>query len=146
MNHSLNQKGQRILQKHVGKTKEVLNARGRVGHTSIPISSHPDVQKLAKLAKFGKIAGPGFIVLDGALRTHKVANMYQENNAQWKREAVIQAGGFAAGILAGAGIIFLIGIAPVGIVVGLVAAGVMAIVADRLATNAITAGYERFHQ
>ncbi len=58
------------------------------------------MQKLAKLAKFGKIAGPGFIVLDGALRTHKVANMYQENNAQWKREAVIQAGGFAAGILA----------------------------------------------
>ncbi len=119
---------------------------GGNGHTSIPISSHPDVQKLAKLAKFGKIAGPGFMVLDGALRTHKVANMYQENNAQWKREAVIQAGGFAAGIAAGVFIVFMIGFAPVGIVVGLVAAGAMAIAADRLATNAITAGYERFHQ
>ncbi len=100
------------------------------------------MQKLAKLAKFGKIAGPGFMVLDGALRTHKVANMYQENNAQWKREAVIQAGGFAAGVAAGVFIVFMIGFAPVGIVVGLVAAGVAAIISDRIATGLITKSYD----
>jgi hypothetical protein len=122
MNASLDRKGQQILHKHAVKTKEVLNASGRVVRESIPLSNNIDVQRLAKLAKFGRVAGPGFILLDGYFRYDKVATMYKQNNVNWKREAVIQISGFTAGLLAGAAIVFVIGFAPVGLVVGLVAA------------------------
>ena len=142
MNASLNQRGQHILHKHAGKTKEVLNARGKVGYQSIPVGSQVDVQRLAKLAKFGKVAGPGFMLLDGFFRYDKVATMRQQNNEKWKREAVIQSASFTAGILVGTGIMFLVAISPVGIVAGIVAAGVMAIIADRAATGFINKGYD----
>ena len=142
MSGSLNQRGQHILHKHVSKTKEVLNAKGRVGYEPIPISSQIDVQRLATLAKVGKVAGPGFILLDGYLRYDKVAGMYEQNNASWKREAFIQTGGFAAGIAAGVFIVFVIGFAPVGLVVGIVAAGAAAVIADKAATGLISNTYD----
>jgi len=142
MNDSLNQKGQHILHKHKSKTKQVLSATGRVGYESIPIGSNADVQRLAKLAKFGRVAGPGFIALDGYLRYDKVASMRQQNNPKWKREAVIQTTGFAAGLLAGAAIVFFIGFAPAGLILGLVAAGAAAILADRVSTSIISTGYD----
>jgi F0F1-type ATP synthase assembly protein I len=82
------------------------------------------------------------ILLDGYLRYDKVNNMHKQKNPHWKREAVIQSAGFAGGILAGAGIVFLIGAAPLGLVVGIVAAGVAAVVADKLATGIITNVYD----
>ena len=142
MNHSLNQRGQQILQKYVSKTKQVLTSRGKVGFESIPISNQLDVQRLIQLARFGKVAGPGFILLDGYFRYDKVAAMYKQNHANWKREAVVQSAGFVAGIAAGAGIIFVIGAAPLGLVVGIIAAGAMAIIADKAATGLINKGYE----
>jgi len=144
MNASLNQRGQHILHKHAGKTKEVLNARGKVGYQSIPVGSQVDVQRLAKLAKFGKVAGPGFMLLDGFFRYNKVATMRQQNNEKWKREAVVQGVSFLAGIGAGVAIAFMIGIAPVGLVIGLVAAGVVAVIADKAATKGINTLYDGF--
>jgi hypothetical protein len=144
MNDSLNRRGQQILRRHASKTKKVLTQTGKVGREPIPISDQQDAQRLAKLAKFGKVAGPGFILLDGYLRYDKVSNMYKQNNPQWKRETVIQSASFATGIMAGATIVFLIGAAPLGLVVGIVAAGAAAVVADKLVTGAITKVYDSF--
>jgi hypothetical protein len=138
MSGSLNQRGQHILHKHVSNIKEVLNAKGRVGYEPIPISSQINVQRLATLAKVGKVAGPGFILLDGYLRYDKVAGMYEQNNASWKCEAFIQTGGFAAGVF----IVFVIGFAPVGLVVGIVTAGAAAVIADKTATGLISNTYD----
>jgi len=142
MNDSLNQKGQHILHKHKSKTKQVLNARGRIGYEPIPISSQPDVQRLAKLAKFGRVAGPGFIALDGYLRYDKVSTMRQQNNLKWKREAVIQTVGFAAGIAAGIGIAFIIGFTGPAIIIGIVAAGAAAVIADKIFTGSASLAYD----
>ena len=142
MNVSLNQRGQHILHKHAGKTKEVLNARGRVGYQSIPVGSQADVQKLAKLAKFGKVAGPGFIALDGFFRYDKVATMRQKNNEKWKREAVVQIGGFVGGIAAGTAIAFVVGFSAPGIIIGVIAAGVLAVAADYIATGLLGSTYD----
>lgn len=139
MNKSLNRRGQHILQKHKSKNKQVVTQTGKVGFEPIPINNQADARRLAKLAKFGKVAGPGFMLMDGYFRYDKVATMYNENNSNWKREAAVQSSGFLAGIAAGAAIVFVIGTAPVGLVVGIVAAGGAAVVADKTVTG--MAGY-----
>jgi hypothetical protein len=85
MNETLDRKGQHFLHKHVAKTREVKNLNGRIVRESIPITSHAYVGKLANLAKIGKVAGPGMILLDGFLRYDKVSDMHKANNPQWQR-------------------------------------------------------------
>ena len=136
MNASFNKRGQQILQKHAFKMREVRHPyTGRIVNEAIPVANNNDVRRLTTFAQAGRILGPGFIALDGYLRYDKVNTMYQANHPEWEREAFVQAAGFGAGIVAGALIVLVIGFAPVGLVIGAVAAGVAAIYADRLATH-----------
>jgi hypothetical protein len=74
--------------------------------------------------------GPGFILLDGYIRANSVYHMRKAGNPEWKREAVVQTGAFATGIGAGVLIAFAISLTPVGLAIGLVAAGAAAVGAD----------------
>jgi hypothetical protein len=142
MNTLFNRKGQSILHKHAVKTKMVVNQTGRVVSESIPISSQADVQKLASLAKIGRIAGPGLIVLDGYIRANGVYHAYNANDPTWKRQAVVQSAGFTAGVIAAGAIGFLIALSPLGLVVGLVVGGAAALGVDFFATNIAGRAYD----
>jgi hypothetical protein len=87
---------------------------------------------------------PGFIVLDGHLRANSVYHKRKAGNPEWKREAVVQTGAFAAGIAAGVGIAFIITASPVGLVIGLVAAGALAVGADYVAQGFFDKAYDWF--
>lgn len=142
MHESLNRRGQQLLYKNTFPTRETLNQRGRVVRESIPVMNNLDVQKLSKLAKAGRILGPGFIVLDGYIRSNQVHHMRKEGDPRWKREAVVQTGAFAAGIGAGVAIGLVVAFSPVGLVVGLVAAGTAAVVMDHLSQRGIGHVYD----
>ncbi|WP_221797152.1 hypothetical protein [Oceanobacter mangrovi] len=131
MNEEFNRRGQKVLQRHISHMEQITNQTGRVVQRSIPLANNVEMQRLAKMAKFGKIAGPGFIAFDGALRYNKVYQMRRNNNSQWKREAVIQGAGFAAGILAGVIIGAMIVPTAAGVAFGLVVAGGAAYIADK---------------
>ncbi|MEW8256181.1 MAG: hypothetical protein AB2747_17625 [Candidatus Thiodiazotropha taylori] len=83
-----------------------------------------------KYAKFGRIAGPAFIVIDGVFRAKSVIDKYNTNDPSWKREAVVQSAGFTAGMAAGVAIGAAIAFSPIGLVVGVVVGGAAAIGAD----------------
>jgi hypothetical protein len=144
MNESLNRRGQQLLYKNIFPTRETLNQTGRVVRESIPVMNNLDVQKLSKLAKAGRMLGPGFILLDGYIRANSVYHMRKAGNPEWKREAVVQAGAFATGIGAGVGIAFIISLTPVGLVLGLVAAGTAAVAADYTSQGLIGEIYDWF--
>jgi F0F1-type ATP synthase assembly protein I len=91
-----------------------------------------------KFAKFGKVAGPVFIALDGVFRTNSVIEKYNANDPTWKREAVVQSTGFVGGVGVGVLIGSAIALTPVGLVAGMVIGGVAAFGADHL----IKAGVE----
>ncbi len=145
MNNRLNAKSQQILKKHAVKTREVLNQTGRVVRESIPISSHADVQKLAKFAKGARILGPGAILLDGYFRANNVVHEYKNNNPEWKRSAVVQTVGFAAGVVAGIVIGFVFAPAFGGIILTLAVAGATGVVMDKLATGFAGVVYDRLN-
>jgi hypothetical protein len=144
MNESLNRRGQQLLQKHAFPTRETLNQTGRVVRESIPLMDNLDVQKLAKLAKVGRIAGPGFIALDGYIRANEVYHMRKAGDPGWKRRAVVQSGAFAAGIGAGVVIAFAVSMTPFGLAVGLVLAGTAAVVADHTSQSILGMIYDWF--
>jgi hypothetical protein len=144
MNESLNRRGQQLLYKNTFPTRETLNQTGRTVRESIPVMNNLDVQKLSKLAKAGRMLGPGFILLDGYIRANSVYHMRKAGNPEWKREAVIQTGAFATGIGAGVGIAFIISLTPVGLAIGLVAAGATAVVADHTMQMLIGEIYDWF--
>jgi hypothetical protein len=131
----LNRRSLNLLHKNAFRTQEVKNLNGRVVRESIPVQNTADVQKLAKFARVARVAGPGFIALDGALRYNTVQNKRLDNDPTWKREAFVQAGGFAAGIATGAAIGLTIGglivFSPVGLIIGFAAAGAMAVIVDK---------------
>jgi hypothetical protein len=58
------------------------------------------VIKLQKLAKFGRVAGPGLILLDGGLRAASVYKDYRANDPRWKRGAFVEGGSFVGGVAA----------------------------------------------
>ena len=107
--------------------RQTTNATGRPVWESIPVRDTADVQKLARFAKVGRVAGPGFILLDGYLRANSVHHAWKNGDPAWKREAVVQSGAFAGGIAAGAAIGFVIALTPVGLAVAVVAAGAVAV-------------------
>jgi hypothetical protein len=119
-----------MFERHTFGTKESVNLNGRVVRESVPVSSCDDAQKLMKFAKFGKVAGPVFIALDGVFRTNSVIEKYNANDPTWKREAVVQSAGFTFGIAAGAVIGGAIALSPIGLAAGLVVGGAAALGAD----------------
>lgn len=135
MSDSLNMRGNDFLRNNAFKTREVKSVTGKVVRESIPLSSYAEVKKLVNMARIGRVIAPGFILLDGGLRTGKVARMYQKNDPKWQREAVMQSVGFSAGLLAGVAIAFAVSVTPVGLIVGVVAAGTAGVITDKIVTT-----------
>lgn len=130
MNQILHARSFNLLNNNTFKTRQTTNAAGRAVWESIPVSDTTDVQKLAKFAKIGRVAGPGFIVLDGYFRANDVYHSWKRNDPNWERKAVVQGGAFAGGIAAGAVIGMVVAFTPVGLAIGIVAAGAVAVGAD----------------
>ncbi len=131
MSRLLDRKGQQLLHKHAFKTRQVKNMTGRIVTESIPISSLPEVKSLARLAKAGRVLGPGLVVLDGGLRAHNTYNMYKSNDPGWKREAVVQSAGFLMGVgTAGAIGMAVMMLVPGGFLLAIAAGGLMALGTD----------------
>jgi hypothetical protein len=139
LSDTLEHKKQPLFERNSFGTKESVNLNGRAVRESIPVSSCDDAQKLMKYTKFGRIAGPVFIMLDGGLRTKSVIDKYNANDPTWKREAVVQSAGFVGGIGMGVIIGGAIALTPVGLVAGLVIGGIAAVGADHF----IKAGVEK---
>lgn len=130
MNQVLNEKSLNYLNNNAFGMRQTTNAAGRTVQESIPVRNTADVEKLAKFAKVGRVAGPGFIVLDGYLRGKDVYQSWQNNNPSWQRKAVVQGTSFGFGIGAGAAIGAVIAFTPVGLAIGVVAGGAAAIGVD----------------
>lgn len=69
-------------------------------------------------------------MLDGYLRANDVYHSWKSNDPTWERKAVVQSGAFAGGIAAGAAIGMAVAFTPVGLAIGVVAAGGVAVGAD----------------
>lgn len=142
MNNAFNKQAFGYLNNLDYKMRATTNVNGRKVWESIPVGNNGDVQKLAKLAKVGRVLGPGVILLDGYLRANKVHHMRKNNNPNWKRERFVQSGAFVAGVATGV----LIGLAltPAGIIVALAAGGAAGIILDSVVQDRLEAFYDRF--
>lgn len=141
MNQVLYSKSLNYLNKNTFGMRQTTNATGRTVWESIPVRDTADVQKLAKFAKVGRVLGPGVILLDGYIRANGVYHTWQ-SGGNWEREAVVQGGSFAGGIAAGAAIGLVMALTPVGLVVGIVAAGTVAVGADYVFKDVLGNFYE----
>lgn len=112
--------------------RQTTTVTGRQAWESVPVADAVDVQRLSRFAKAARIAGPGVVVLDGGLRTHAVYSAWQSGNPEWKRMAVVEGGSFAAGIAAGAAVGLILAATPVGLMLGIVAGGAVAVGADHI--------------
>lgn len=130
MNQVLNEKSLNYLNTNTFDMRQTTNATGRTVWESIPVRDTADVQKLSRLAKVGRVAGPGFIVLDGYLRANDVHHAWKNNDPNWKRKAVVQGTSFGMGLVVGSAIGLVIAVTPVGLAIGLVAAGAAAVGMD----------------
>jgi hypothetical protein len=144
LSDTLERKKLPLFESNTFGTKESVNLNGRAVRESIPVSSCDEAQKLMKYAKFGKIAGPAFIMLDGVLRSKSVIDKYNANDPSWKREAVVQSVGFAGGIGMGVLIAGAIALTPIGLVAGLVLGGAVAVGADHVLKNVVEKIYDLF--
>ena len=130
MNQILYSRSLNYLNNNNFKMRQTTNAAGRTVWESIPVRDTADVQKLAKFAKIGRVAGPGFILLDGYMRANNVYHSRKSGDPNWERKAFVQGGAFAGGIGAGVAIGMVMALTPVGLAVGIVAAGAVAVGAD----------------
>ena len=135
MNALFHRKSIGYLNNNEFKMRQVTNAAGRKVWESIPVANTTDVTKLANFARFGRVAGPGLIVLDGYLRANKVNHMRKNNDSAWKREAFVQSGAFTAGIIVGAAIGALLLATPVGLAIAIVAGGAAGLGVDYISQN-----------
>ena len=130
MNHTLNQKGMNLLHKHAFKTRETRNLNGRIVRESIPVSNNTEVQNLRRFAQKARYAGKGLIVLDAGLRVNSVYHHYQSGK-DWKREAVVQSAGFAAGLTVASFVITALTVStPFGLILLILAGGASAVAID----------------
>lgn len=140
MNSLINRQAFGYLNNINYKMRTTTNLNGRKVTESIPIHNNTDVQKLAKLAKAGRVLGPGVILLDGYLRANKVHHMYASNNPNWKRERFVQTGAFIGGIVAGVAI--GMALAPAGIIIALFAGGAAGLLTDKIVQGSLRKIYD----
>lgn len=140
MQGAFNKQSFRYLNNLEYKRRVTTNAAGRTVWESIPIGSNADVLKLEKLARAGKVLGPGVILLDGYLRANKVHHMRKANDENWRRERFIQTGAFVTGI--GVGIALGILLAPAGIVLALMVGGAAGLLLDKGSQSLLRAVYD----
>jgi hypothetical protein len=144
MNHALNQKGMNQLEKHAFKTRQVKNLNGRIVTESIPVSNNAEVQALKRFAQKARYAGKGLVVLDAGLRVNSVYQHYQTGK-DWKREAVVQTAGFAAGISVATAFITMVSVAtPLGLVLAIAVSGAAAFGVDWGAKTVSGIAYDLF--
>ncbi|WP_166267252.1 hypothetical protein [Marinobacter caseinilyticus] len=84
MNQILHAKSLNYLNNNTFRMRQTTNAAGRTVWESIPVRDIADVQKLSRLAKAGRVVGPGFIVLDGYLRANSVYHSRNNNDPNWE--------------------------------------------------------------
>lgn len=142
MNQILHAKSLNYLNNNSFRMRQTTNAAGRTVWESIPVRDTADVQKLTRFAKIGRVAGPGFIVLDGYLRANDVYHSRKNNDPNWERKAVVQSVSFGAGIGAGIFIGAVIAFTPVGLAIGIVAGGAAAVGADYLVKDLVGRVYD----
>lgn len=135
MKQRFSQASLRYLNNAEYKMRATKTVTGKPVWESIPVRDNGDIQKLAKFAKVGRIAGPGVIALDGYLRANKVAHMRKDNNPLWKREAFVQGGAFAVGIVAGVTLGAMLIPTALGLGVTIVFAGSLAVAIDYAARS-----------
>jgi hypothetical protein len=66
-------------------------------------------------------------------------------NGNWQREAWMQGVGFGTGLVVGA-VTFAMLLGPFGIVLGIVAAGMAAVMVDKMAVYGTGLIYDQFHR
>lgn len=142
MNQILHAKSLNYLNNNTFRMRQTTNATGRTVWESVPVRDSADVQKLSRLAKFGRVASPGFIVLDGYLRANNVHYSWQNNDPNWERKAVVQGVSFGAGIGVGAVIGMVVTFTPMGLAIGIVAAGAAAVGMDYLVKDGVGRMYD----
>ncbi|ARU59014.1 hypothetical protein OLMES_5027 [Oleiphilus messinensis] len=125
---------EQVLKTYTSSTKSTslipISQRGRTVFYSVPVNSAPTSQSLARLGKFGKVLGPGFIALDAYFRYETVMNEYR-SGGNWQRELFAQGMGFTSGVILGMMSLSLL-LGPFGLVLGIFIAGSLAIVVDRI--------------
>ena len=144
MNQILHAKSLNYLNNNTFKMRQTTNAAGRPVWESIPVRDTADVQKLAKLAKVSRVAGPGFIVLDGYLRANDVHHAWKNDDPNWECKAVVQSVSFGAGIGAGIFIGAVIALTPVGLIIGVVAGGAAAVGVDYAVKDRVGKMYDQW--
>ena len=111
---------------------------------SIPADSTADVQKLTKLAKIARVAGPGVVLLDGFLRVNDVHHRRKNNDPGWEKHAVMQGSGFTAALFTTAIIGAVLAATPVGLAVGIVIGGAAGVGSDRLVKELAGWAYDQW--
>lgn len=142
MNQVFKIKSVNYLNTNTFNTRPAINAAGRQVWESIPVRDALDVQKLANFAKGARIVGPGFILLDGYLRTNKVYHLKKSNDPSWKKQAFVQSAAFIVGLIAGGLISAVLVATPLGLVIGLVIGGAAAVAADHVMAGFIEQIYD----
>ncbi len=142
MNQVLHAKSLNYLNNNSFRMRQTTNAAGRTVWESIPVRDAADVQKLSRLAKVGRVAGPGFIVLDGYLRANSVHHSWKNKDPNWERKAVVEASSFGIGIGIGMIIGTVIALTPVGLAIGIVAGGAAAVGMDYAVKEGVGRAYD----
>ena len=132
MNGVLHARSLSYLNNNAFRMRQTTTVTGREAWESIPVRESADVQRLSKFAKVGRILGPGLILLDGGMRSYNVHHAWRNGDPNWKRMAFVEGGSFTLGVGAGVAIGLAIAFTPVGLVVGIVAGGAVAVGADHL--------------
>ncbi|WP_344799980.1 LysM domain-containing protein [Litoribacillus peritrichatus] len=112
-----------------------------MANRTIPITTSSGATSLAKFARYGKGLGYGMVALDGYFRYQAVDQM-RLNGGNWQREAWAQGVGMLAGLGIGAySFAFLLG--PFGIVLGIILAGAVAVISDKLIVSSTRHIYDQ---
>jgi hypothetical protein len=119
-------------------------ANSRTVSRSIPLTDFNSVQSLSRFARYGKGLGYGLVGLDGYFRYQQVKQR-RMMNGNWQREAWMQGVGFGTGLVVGA-VTFAMLLGPFGIVLGIVAAGMAAVMVDKMAVYGTGLIYDQFHR
>lgn len=144
MQVKFNNETTQFLNRYPAKMESYTIARpGRpviMANRTIPITTSSGASSLAKFAKYGKGLGYGMIALDGYFRYQSVDQM-RSNGGNWEREAWAQGIGLLGGLGIGAySFAFLLG--PFGIVLGILMAGTLAVLSDKLIVSGTRGIYD----
>ena len=144
MNKIFNEKSMKYLNNSASAMRETTNATGKAVWESIPVVSTADVQKLTKLAKIARVAGPGVVLIDGFLRANDVHHRRKNKDSDWEKHAVMQGSGFTMALVTTVAISAFLAATPVGLAVGIVVGGFAGVGSDRLVKEVAGWAYDQW--